>query len=296
MRNADLMPSLKSRYKFSVKEKRYFYKLSLFGTLTTVGSSLYLYLDTLMVSQYLGESEVGIYSTMFLFGVIVIVPARGLKSAAISILSKSFEENNLKEIQTIYQKSSITLVIVGGFIFLGVYTNLYSVFGYLPEEFSIGKNVVLLIGLAQMFDMLAGVNYEIIATSKHYKVNTWIVFTSIVFAIITNIIFIPIYGISGAALATAISIFSLNILRYIAVKWLFNIQPLTKVTFIYLVIFLGTFLVIELIPNFENYIFNLLFKMFVLTITYVPLIYFFKLSSDINDLINSVLSKVKKIS
>ena len=247
-----------------------------------------------MVSFYLGEAEVGIYGTMFLFGVIVIIPARGMKNIAVSIISKAFKDQKLSDIELIYKKSSITLLVIGGFIFLGVYTNLYSVFGYLPEAFSVGALIVLFIGVAQLLDMICGVNYEIIASSKYYKLNTWFIFLTAISAVLLNIIFIPIYGITGAAIATFSSIFLVNFLRIIAVWRLFKIHPFSLKTIYAVLIICASYFILSVIPNFENYIINLLFKGAILILIYVPSIYLLKVSDDINDLIDKVVSVVIK--
>ena len=287
-------PKIRFGERFSKYEKKEFFSLSLFGMLTTIGGSIYLYIDTLMVSHYLGESDVGIYGTMFLFGVIVIIPARGMKNIAVSIISKSFQSGNFDEVVSIYKKSSITLLIVGGFIFLGVYTNLYSVFGYLPEIFSVGAPIVLFIGAAQLLDMICGVNYEVIAASKHYRINTWFTFLTAISAILLNVIFIPTYGTTGAAVATFSSILLVNLLRIIAVWKLFKIHPFTIKSLYAIGVLVGSYVIVVSIPDFDNYILNLFFKGSILTLIYIPAVYFLKLSEDINDLIDKVISFVLK--
>lgn len=289
--NKKSLPKIPRGVSFSRLEKKEFFQLSLFGTMTTVGSSLYLYLDTLMVNHYLGEAEVGIYGTLYLFGIIVIVPARGLKSVAVSILSKSFKDERLEEIEKIYKKSSAVLLVVGGYIFLGVYLNLYSVFAYLPDEFAVGGTIVLLIGLAQITDMACGVNYEVIASSKHYKLNTWFIFLGALTGIAFNIIFIPIWGVNGAAFATFASLSLINFARIIAVWKLFGIQPFSSETLKTFLLMGAVFAIVSFIPNHDNYILNLLFKSALITILYLPTAYYLKLSEDLNDMINKTLKR-----
>jgi O-antigen/teichoic acid export membrane protein len=260
---------------------------------TTIGGSLFLYLDTLMVNYYLGESEVGIYGTMFLFGVIVIIPARSLKSISVSVLSRAFKEKNDKTILEIYQKSSITLLIIGGYIFMGVWCNMYSVFGYLPEEFQLGYYVVLCIGIGQLFDMATGVNNELIAASPKYKLNTWFILISIIVGVLVNIALIPGLGINGAGLATLLTIIFVNLLRLIAVFRIYKIQPFTFQTIKVVLLITGVTLFVEYLPNLDNYILNLFFKGGVISLIYLPLVYFMKISEDFNQLITGVISKFK---
>ena len=281
----------KKKSTFSTPERKEFVRLLMFGLLTTLGGSLYLYLDTLMVNFYLSEVEVGIYGTMFLFGVIVIVPARSLKSISVSVLAKSFKQNDFDNILDIYKKSSITLLIIGGYIFMGVWCNLFSVFAFLPEEYKLGYYVMLYIGIVQLFDMATGVNNEIIAVSKHYKLNTLFTVMSIVIGVLANMVLIPMYGIDGAGIATLIAIVSVNLLKLIAVYRIYKIHPFSNQTIkIVLVITLLT-LSIGLIPNLDNYILNLFMKGGIITIVYLPVVYFLNISSDFNETLSKLLTK-----
>lgn len=285
---------LNGKNRFSRKEKKEFLNLLLFGTLTTIGGSMFLYVDTIMVNFYLGESEVGIYGTMFLFGMIVIIPARSLKSISISVLSRSFKDKNIKEVTEIYKKSSITLLVVGGFIFLGVWCNMYSVYGYLPSSFKLGKLVVLFVGIGQLFDMLTGVNTELIAVSTHYRINTYFVLISIIIGILINFWLIPLYGVSGAALATMTTIIFINSLRLIAVYWFFKIHPFSVNILKVVCLIVALALFVDQIPNHENYIFNLIIKGSLITLIYVPLVYFTKVSTDINSMIAKTFKFLQK--
>jgi O-antigen/teichoic acid export membrane protein len=286
--------SITNKSKFSRAENKEFFQLLLFGMLTTIGGSLYLYLDTLMVNYYLGESDVGVYGTMFLFGVIVIIPARSLKSISVSVLSRAFKENNEKTILEIYQKSSITLLIIGGYIFMGVWCNMYSVFGYLPEEFQLGYYVVFFIGVGQLFDMATGVNNELIAASPKYKLNTWFTLLSIFVGILVNIALITVYGINGAGIATLITIVFINLLRLIAVYTIYKIQPFTFQTIKICLIIIGVTFLVQYLPNIENYIVNLIYKGGIISIIYLPLVYFLRISEDFNGLVLGVVKKVMR--
>jgi O-antigen/teichoic acid export membrane protein len=286
------IPTYHHKVKFSKPEKKEFFYLASFGLLSTIGASLYIYLDTLMVSHYLGESQVGIYGTMYLFGVIVSVPARGMKTISASILAKAYSEGKHHEIKSIYQKSSITLLLVGGFFFVSIYSNMPSMYQYLPSAFEAGAYVVLFIGIGQLFDMLFGVNHEIIAASKYYRYNTYFVFLTAISGIIFNIIFIPIYGITGAALATCLSIVSINLLRLIAVYKLFGILPFTMKTLFGVVIITLFAVIWTWLPKLDNIVLSIAYKGTTFAFLYVTLIYILKLSDDINAIIDKILGIV----
>lgn len=280
------------REAFNKSEKKDFFNLLLFGILTSVGGSLYLYIDTLMVNEFLSESEVGIYGTVFLFGMVVIIPAKTLKSISVSILSKAFKKRDHEEIEMIYKKSSLNLMIIGGYLFLGVWCNRFSIFGYLPEEFEVAKMVVLYIGLAQLIDMSLGVNNEIIAVSDKYKMNTYFIILSILIAIISNVLLIPRFGIDGAGIATLITVLGVNTIRFIYILWEFKIQPFSRNCLVILAVLSITFCVVELIPNTTNFILNLIVKGTIVSVIYLPTIYFLKVSDDFNAIIKGMLKRI----
>ena len=268
-------------------------RLATFGTLSTIGGTIYLYLDTLMINEYLGEAEVGIYGTMFLFGIIINIPARGLKSVSQSVLSHAIESGDIDKVKVVYQKSSATLFALGGLIFLGVWSNLYSVFSYLPVEFLDSELVVLFISIAQLIDMSFGVNSEIINGSPHYKLNTFFIFLSIIFAVLANVMLIPLYGVNGAAFATLLAFLSVNIVRMIAIYHFYKIQPFSFKTLYNLLLIIGVAIIMGIIPNFDHYIINLFWKGFLVLLIYIPSIYFLNLSEDLKDIIDKLLKRVK---
>lgn len=291
--NKDL-PSYTKGVRFEKGEKLELRKLSIYGTLSTLGGSIYLYLDTLMVNEFLGEAEVGIYGTMFLFGIIINIPARVVKSVAQSVISNSLTKNDVANVNKVYLKSSSSLLVIGGFLFIGVWVNLYSVYGYLPSDYHGSEYVVLFIALAQLIDMVFGVNSEIINASKMYRLNTYFIFISIIIAVIANLLLIPKFGVSGAAFATFLAFLSVNLIRMVTVYRLFKIHPFTGRTLLTVVIIVSVTLILEIIPNVENYILNLFFKGALVILIYVPLVYALKLSEDINEVFDKYLSKIFK--
>ena len=81
----------------------------------------------------------------------------------------------------------------------------------MPIAYRGGLLIVLVIGLAKLFDNLIGNNNAILFNSDYYRVVlTFGVFLTIL-TVVLNIIFIPKFGIEGAAYATFIAMFLYNI-------------------------------------------------------------------------------------
>ena len=277
---------------FSKEEKKEMKGIAVVGLFEIIGGGIILYIDTIMLQWMLGEDAVGVYTTMFFFGLIIGIPARGLTRVAVVIISESFAKNDMANIQSIYRKSSEVLMVIGGFVFLMVWGNRYSVEMYLDPVYSQGIYVMFFIGMAQFIDIITSVNYQIIAVSKYYYFNLILAVLSVLLLIVTNYYFIQLYGLVGAAIGSAISMFIMNLIRYTFLKRKYNLSPFSANTVRALLIFGLVFLIIELIPNQENLFVNLFMKGTIITLLFVPLIYLFRCSRDVNDVINKYLNKI----
>ena len=136
-----------------------------------------------------------IFNTLaFYIGNAIAVPGRSVITISVPLLSKACENQNLKEIKTIYSKSSINQLIVSGFLFLIIWLNLHDVFTLLPEKFTHGKWVVFYIGLAQLINMACGVNGAIIVNSDYYKFDLYTNLFLLIVTICSNLLLIPKLG------------------------------------------------------------------------------------------------------
>ncbi|MDZ7690389.1 MAG: polysaccharide biosynthesis C-terminal domain-containing protein [Balneolaceae bacterium] len=94
----------------------------------------------------------------------------------------------------------------------------------LPPEYH-SQWVIIIIGVAKLIDMATGVNGQIILHSKHYRFDLYTMIFLVILTVATNYLLIPIYGILGAAIATALSILVYNLIKCIFVWITFSMQP-----------------------------------------------------------------------
>lgn len=186
-------------------------------------------IDNLMLSAYKGLSVTGIYTIAFFIATVIEIPKRSISQSIISLVSEANKNHNIKELGDLYKKSSINQLIIGALIFIGIWCNIENIFHLMPKTdiYIQGKWVVFYIGISKLFDMATGINGEILGTSEYYKLDLVFLFILGILAVITNIIFIPLLGATGAALASAISVFLFNIIRYLFIMKVMKIQPFT---------------------------------------------------------------------
>jgi O-antigen/teichoic acid export membrane protein len=273
------------------KEMGTFFTYSL---LTSGSGILVAKIDTIMITAMVGLSGTGVYGIAYFISAVVQLPRRTLSEIVTPLIAAAFKAKRMDKIQELYQKTSVTLIIIGGFAFTGIWINIDSIFALIPnsESFIAGKYVVLMIGLSNLFDMSLGTSTPIITNSKYFRWNLLFLPTLAVITITTNYILIPKYGILGAAAATFISLTSINTLRYFFVLIKLKLQPFNFQTMKGLFIVGLVFATASYIPSFDNVFIDIALRSGVIVIMYLGLNLWLKPSEDINNLLNKGISMV----
>ncbi len=272
--------------------KRQIIEVSLFSILTSFTGVIILNIDSIMLSFMVGVSATGIYAINYFFGVLVKVPIRPMVKISNAVISESWKNNDIENIRDIYKKSTISQMVMGSFLFLGVLINIDSIYQYLPPNYEQGKYVLIFIGLASWLEMATGVSKSVIGTSKYYKVQSLAMVGLAIMVIATNYIFIPIYGIAGAGFASFLSLFAFNAFRYFFIWWKFKMQPYNFKNLLILIIAIALFFISELLPLTNNYFIDIAYRSSIITILYGGIVYFTKISEEVNSMVDSILIKL----
>lgn len=273
-------------------------EVSLFGILIGATGMITINIDRIMIESLMGAeglSSVGVYSTAFFFGTIIVLPSRALNKISSAIVADAFRDKDLNTIQKIFQKTAITQYIVGALLFVGIWVNIDNVFVILSDKFIDGKYVIFFIGLSYVSDMLAGAGSNILSLSKHYKMQTVFMFVMAVLIIVTNLIFIPTYGIVGAAFASFLSKLSVNFFRFIFLYKKYTLQPYTFKFFVVTIIAGFAFIVGYYVPVSGNIVVDIAFKSVPTGLVFFVLILITKCSEDINEFTFAVARRLRII-
>ncbi len=220
-----------------------------FSVITGLSSLLISSIDKIIVNDKLGLAAAGVFAIASYFGSIIQIPARSIIRITSSVVADSWKTNDIANIHSVYHKSCLNQMILGMLLFLGVWVNLDNIIVLMPPEYAEGKYVIILMALAYLIDMATGVNGVIISTSTYFRYDTYFMFLLLVVTIISNLLLIPMYGITGAALAACITYFLYNLLRYLFLWKVFNMQPY-DLSFLKVLLFGGiAYLLAVLIPS-----------------------------------------------
>ncbi len=287
--------SLKPQLSFLTKDMiRTLTSMSLFGIISASTGVITINIDRIMINDMMGLSPAGIYTTMFLFGTLVVLPSRPLLKISSTLIADAWKNHDMANLKTLYFKSSLNQFIIGLFILIGLWVNINNIYKIEPAAYEAGRYVVLFIGIAFLFDMLIGVNTTIIANSRYYKLSAVYMIFWVILIVLFNLVFIPIYGIVGSALAMALSKLIVNSLSVFYLYFKFTMQPYNYKFLLVLLIGGLAYLIGFLIPEFDNFIVDFLIRSLIVTLIYYTLILSLSISEEINDNFRKIAGKIQK--
>lgn len=275
------------------KLKNEMWSVSIFGIVTVFSSTIVSNIDKIMIQQYLDLTQTGIYAIAFFFGVIITMPSRALSKISSTFIAEAWKSNELDTIKTVYYKSCINQMVFSLILFVGIWANIDNLLHLLPEKYASIQWVVFWICLGSFIDMATGINNTIIGTSPYYKAQSLFMLIFVVIIIVSNTIFIPIYGITGAAFASAFSLFLFNLIRWLFLLIKYKMQPF-DIKYL-LTIFIGilAYFISLLIPQINPFYFDIIVRSTVILFIYASLVYLFNVSEDINNRANVYLQWIK---
>jgi O-antigen/teichoic acid export membrane protein len=222
-----------------------------------------------------------------------MIPGRSVAKISIPFLAESWKKDDLHTIDDLYLRSSINQYAIGLLIFIGLMVNIDNIFRLLPDEYGTSAAVIILISIGNVVSVSTGINSVVLSTSALYRYQTWLMFLLIILFVGASLIFIPLFGITGGAVASMISNIIYNLLSVVVVGRKFGIWPYSKIHIRMTIIGLGTALAGYYMPSFSLWP-DIIVRSLLVAILFTAGVYLWKLSDDMNMLIDPFFDRVKK--
>jgi O-antigen/teichoic acid export membrane protein len=232
-----------------------FIQFSLVTFLATAASTLIMKIDSIMVSSMVSLEANAIYAIAFSMALVIEMPRRAISQVVMPVIADHFAKKNHSEIDQIYKQVSNRQLFICLLLFAGIWSNIDVLYVFIPNGtlYQAGKWVVLLIGIGKLLDVAFSVNSEILVFSTYYRFNLLATLGMSVLIVLLNYWLIPIYGIEGAALASALVMLLYNLAKYIFLKVKLEFSPFSTETVKIILVGLATmgiahFKIIDLNP------------------------------------------------
>jgi O-antigen/teichoic acid export membrane protein len=255
---------------------------ALYIVLAASAGSLLLDIDKFMIPQIQAIQQTAFYAVAIFAATIVEVPSRAMGQILNPLVAIAINNGNQKEVENLYKKSALNLVIVSGWFFLLINLNSTALFGLLPDVgYRSATLVVLYISLAKMITMIFGCGSAIISNSSFYRI-------SLVFSIgmalgvaLLNSYWIPRYGIDGAALATLVVVLSSIGVKIMYLFYTIKIHPFSWNMFTSLLVMTGLYFCCKQLSFSGHPIVQIALLSTVVSVVYFVLVVRLKLSEDL---------------
>jgi O-antigen/teichoic acid export membrane protein len=248
-----------------------FVQFSLITFLATAASTLIMKIDSIMVSSMISLEANAIYTIAFSMALVIELPRRAISQVIMPVVADHFANEKLAEINVLYKQVSNRQLYVCILLFIGIWANIDAVYSFIPnrEIYMTGKSVVFLIGLGKLFDVAFSINSEILVFSKFFRFNLILTIAMSALIILLNLILIPIFGIEGAAGASAIVMLLFNLVKYLFLKIRLGLEPFSKETLKILGVGILTFNSARFVTLDASPIENLIFTSLVVLILFL---------------------------
>jgi O-antigen/teichoic acid export membrane protein len=267
--------------------------LCLFGILTGFSSNILTTLDKVFINHYLGEGQAGIYAIASYFAILILIPGRSMAKITVPFIAESWKKDDLKTIDDLYTRTSVSQYAAGLLIFTGLLVNIDNIFRLLPAEYGRSAAVIILVGIGNLVSVSTGINGVVLNTSALYRYQTWLMLFFIGIFVGTSAIFTPLLGITGIALASMVSNIIYNALCILVVGKQFRIWPYgmahIRMTAVAVVAAAAGYI----IPQFSLYP-DIIVRSLLVTIIFGAGLYFWKLSDDLNSIVDKVIVLIRK--
>lgn len=266
-------------------------KYSLYIILAGAAGTILIDIDKFMIPQKEAIALTAYYAVAVYIGSVVETPGRAMSHILQPLIAKAINSKNLEEVAVLYKKSSINLFAISGLVFLLINVNIMEMYALLPKQFRGGVFIVLYISIAKLYHMFLGANGAIITNSKHYVVLLPYGIAMAISVIVLNHFLIDLLSIEGAALSTLVVVLVFNSMKLVYVKKKFNLYPFTAKTGLLLVLII-LFYTSFVFWDFRFHpLLNILFKSFLVSITYLFTLYKLDVSSEISRVLNKVIGR-----
>ena len=268
-----------------------------FLVLSAVVSVLAPTLSSFFITAQMGLSYTGIFAIATYMAVMVSIPYRSLTAIAAPQLSLAIKHDDREQISHQLTQVSGNLLLIGGLILALMWVNIDLIFAILPNgaTYAVARRTVLLLGIGQLCVATFQFTVTALSYSRYYPFTLLFSLVLTVLALLLNNLFIPRWGIDGAALATLTAQVSYYLIALITVRLALGSRIFTRrhlLTILLLVLlFAANALCLRYLPVGTIWLSSLLRTLLVVAVA--ALAYQWRISPEINEYIHALFHRIR---
>ncbi|MBU4485849.1 MAG: oligosaccharide flippase family protein, partial [Candidatus Delongbacteria bacterium] len=186
--------------------------------------------DKLMIGHYLSFSKTGIYTVAMALTTAMNIIFDSFSRITQPQLSEHLENNDNIGLKNSYLGNLYNNIYFGVIAFILIALLSLDILTFFGKEYREGYFVIIIIGIGQLVNLSSGMCGEIISLSIFYKFDFYSRAIQILIIIASNAVFIPLFGITGAAIATSSNFIIYDFIKIFYAYNKFGIHPFTQMS------------------------------------------------------------------
>lgn len=209
----------------------------------TLIASIAATVDSFIIAKFMGLGVVAVFGLAQYAANLVQVPQRSIQSISAGVLSRAWKDKNMVEIERIYQRSCINLLLIALFIFGNLWLNAYQGIQvlHIQKEYEGGMAVIFILGMVRIIDAGTGLNNMVINTSIYWKFDFYSGVILLALRLPLTYFLIKNYGIIGSAFAELAAFGLYNYIRFEFLRRKFGMQPFNSKTIYALILGISSY-------------------------------------------------------
>jgi O-antigen/teichoic acid export membrane protein len=189
-----------------------------------LGYQLLNQMDTLMLGHFTSEKEVGLYSVALKVSAFVVLGLDILLPIVSPLFSQFRETNDQDSMKSLFETVTKWLFYSALVIFACLVIFRVEVLGIFGKGFKAAATVLLILSVGQLTNAAAGPTGALLTMTGKQKWEVGNTVSMLVFNFVLNLLLIPKLGMIGGAIATALTIATINGLKLVQVYMLFGLR------------------------------------------------------------------------
>lgn len=203
---------------FKKVKLKYFFKRFSYSIQLGLSSIIFVALsriDVIMIGKFTTTENVAVYDICIMLSMVVLFPYTALVKASEPVVKSILEDKNKMKN---YQNNLDMAVAIATVVVLVFITNVDLILSIFGKEYINGGTPLKIMGIGYLLISFLGSPIEFLNMTGFVKKSLFVLLSSLILNITLNYLFIPRYGLNGAACATVFSLLSTKIIALFIVK------------------------------------------------------------------------------
>lgn len=184
--------------------------------------------DVFMIGYWLPPEQVGFYGAAFQTASIIALILGSLDSVATPLISRAIAGGNQSSLQPLLQsvlRWSVTMSLPVFLILVLFPVEVLSIFG---DGFQQASYCLVLLAMSQIINAVSGSSNTALVLAGYSKMVMWNSIWLGVGQIVFNVLLVPLYGMTGAAVGTATALTLVSVVRFYECSLLLKVKMIER--------------------------------------------------------------------